>query len=195
MATAQLPLRAELPTFRAASAAALVAPADTNPFLIIEAPASNTAKIRRVRLHGLSKAAVENVVIVCNKTSTAATLVGTGAFVALTQLALDTSNALASATGALSSCKTCATAAPNNSVTGTIVGKLGVRVVCVETASPLTKTPLPVVEFLFGENTECGPAVLHPNAGGAPQGLSFAFLAAPTGAVTMYVEVEWTEQN
>ena len=118
--------------------------------------------------------------IVVEKWSTAPT---GGTEVALTQVPLNS----AFPAGAATLCQVY-TAAPTE---GTLVGTVAVNRHVLKSATVVDGAPFSDVEFDFGDLDQSSPVVLNSSA----QALSLAFSAAPATAVTLSVEVEWTQKT
>lgn len=167
-------------TYRAAVTASFAAAASTAPFFVIEGSGSKTLIVQRVRITGLTLTAVEYLELTARKYSTAST---GGTATTLAQVPMDSSLAAATA----NVCKVF-TAAPTP---GTLVGTIAALRILGQAATAAA-SGLPVsIDFDFrnmgSENTG---VYLR----GTAQGLGIGFAVAPATAVTLCVEVEWTEE-
>ena len=124
--------------------------------------------------------AVAYVAIVLNKYSTAASA---GTSTALTQVPVDSNDAAAT----LGRCSTY-TAAPT---AGSLVGGIGtIRALAQATTAAAGGIPDIELTFDYRNVGEADTPVLR----GVNQGFGLAFAAAPASAVTLSVEIEWTEE-
>jgi hypothetical protein len=167
-------------TYRAAVLATVVAAAGAAMFFVISGSGTKTIRVQRIRFSGTTLTAVAYNTIVAEKWSTAPTA---GTATVLTMVPLDSVSS--AATAAL--CQVY-TAAPTE---GTLVGTLtAVRIMMQATTAAAAGIP-DVVDLDFrGMGGETTGVVLR----GTGQALSLAFGAAPATAVTLAVEVEWTEE-
>ena len=148
-------------------------------FFVITGSATKTLRIKRIRVSGETLTTLAVNAIVAEKWSTAPT---GGTATVLTQVPLDST----SAAGSAGLCQVY-TAAPTE---GTLVGTLACNRHMTKSATILDGAPFPDIEFKFSDDDEATSVVLR----GTAQALSLAFAAAPGSAVTMGLEVEWTEE-
>lgn len=167
------------PTYRAATTANVVAAAGAAMFFVITGSTTRTLFIQRIRITGPTLTAVAYNSLVVEKWSTAPT---GGTAAALTQVPLDAN----SSAGTANLCQVY-TAAPTE---GTLIGTVACRRLLLEATTAVAAAQPPDVEFDFRPNGEAGSIVLR----GTAQALSVAFGAAPASAVTLGVEVEWSEE-
>lgn len=166
-------------TYRAATTAPFVAAAGAAMFFAICGSSTKTIYIQRIRIAGLTLTAVAYLGIVAEKWSTAPT---GGTATALTKVPTNSSDAAATA-------NLCSvyTAAPTE---GTLVGTVAAHRVLGQSTTAAAAGFPDWWELDFrnrGENTALKLA-------GTAETLSLAFAAAPASAVTMSLEVEWTEE-
>jgi hypothetical protein len=166
-------------TYRAATIGNVVAAAGAAMFFVIAGSGSKTIKIWHIRISGdtLTTLAVNSIVL--EKWSTAPT---GGTATTLVAVPHDSSDAAASA-----SLIQVYTAAPTE---GTLVGTMGCNRHIQKSSTVVDGSQFDDVEWVFGTNGETRPIVLR----GTAQALSLAFSAAPATAVTLAVEIEWTEE-
>ena len=167
-------------TYRASSldpfAAAVTA--DT-PFFLIEGSASKTIVVKRIAVSGLSLTAVAYLALNVCKYATSATG-GTSTSAAL----VPTDSNFSAATAAFVKYYTAAPTA------GTLVGTLATsRTLAQATVAVAAGLPRDFV-FDFGDMPETKGIVLR----GTTQGLGLVWATAPATAVTMAVDIEWTEE-
>lgn len=167
----------QLPTYRAATTANVVAAAGADIFFVIEGSASKDVLVRKIVLSGPTLTAVAYNSLVVEKFSTAAS---GGTATNLTKTPLDSKFDAAT----VNSCKVY-TAAPTE---GTLVGTVAARRILMEATTAAAGAAPPAVEFDF-TTFDGGGVILR----GTAQGLGAAFGAAPATAVTLAVEVEWQE--
>lgn len=169
----------ERASYRAATTATVVAAAGSAMFFVIAGSASKTIKIWHIRVSGetLTTLAVNSVVM--EKWSTAPT---GGVAVALTAVPLDSNDAAASA-----SLVQVYTTAPTE---GSLIGTIGCNRHLHKSSTIVDGSAFDDVDWAFGTQNEVRPVVLR----GSAQALSLAFGASPASAVTLAVEVEWTEE-
>lgn len=166
-------------TYRASTAVVFAADNGTAPFFLLYGSASTVIRVQRIRISGPTLTAVTYVNVNLAKYSTAHS---GGTATALTQTPLD--SALAAATLNLCSVFTAAPTA------GTKVGDLAtVRVLAQATTAAASGIP-GVVDFDF--RTILGVEEIYLR--GTNQGVGLYFTGAPGSAVTMALDVEWTEE-
>lgn len=159
------------------SLVALVAVAGTAPFFILSGFANKKIKIKRFKVSGASLTAVAYLSLVASKYSTAPT---GGTPVVATAVPL--SSVYPAATVTL---KQGYTAAPT---AGTLVGEIANRRFLGQ-ATTAAAAGIPE-EHVFEFSDEDAPELLS-----AAENVGLRFSAAPASAVTVNVEVEWTEEN
>jgi hypothetical protein len=169
----------EKATYRAATTASVVAAAGAAMFFVIAGSATKTIRVRRIRVSGdtLTTLAVQSIVL--EKWSTAPT---GGTATALVAVPNDSADAASTA-----SLVQVYTAAPTE---GTLVGTVGCNRHIHKSSTVVDGASFADVEWCFGTVPETRGLVLR----GTAQALSLAFGAAPATAVTLAVEVEWTEE-
>jgi hypothetical protein len=169
----------EKATYRAATTASVVAAAGAAMFFVIAGSATKTVRVRRIRVSGdtLTTLAVNSIVV--EKWSTAPT---GGTPVTLVQVPNDSNDAAATA-----SLVQVYTAAPTE---GTLVGTVACNRHMHKSSTVADGASFSDVEWTFGSVPETRALVLR----GTTQALSLAFGAVPASAVTLAVEVEWTEE-
>ena len=167
-------------TYRSSPTTTFAAAAGTAMFFVISGSASKTVTIQRVSMSCPTLTAVAYHNIVVEKWSTAPTA---GTATALTKVPLDSNYAAATA-----NLVQVYTAAPTE---GTLVGTIGSqRFLSTATTANAAGTPPDKIEWDFRAHGGSSGVVLR----GTAQCLSLAFCTAPASAVTMVVEVEWTEE-
>lgn len=167
----------QLHTYRAATTANVVAPADPTAFFIITGSATKDVLVRKIAVSGATLTDVAYNSYVVEKFSSA---FSGGTATALTKVPLD-SKFSASSVG------TCQvyTAAPTE---GTLVGTIACRRVLLEDTTAAAGADPISVEFDF-TTLDGGGVILR----GVAQALGVAFGEDPATAVTVGVEVEWQE--
>jgi hypothetical protein len=168
------------PTYRAATAAALVAAAGTAPFFAIQGSSTKTIKVQRIEISGLTLTAVAYLNINAAKYSTA---VSAGTATALTKVPDDSL-----APAATANLVNVYTAAPT---AGTKVGDIDSKRIMGQSTTAAAAGIPDIVTFdyrsvAFGMH----PPVLR----GTAEGFALYFNSAPATAVTMSLWVEWTEE-
>lgn len=160
----------------------VVAAAGVLPFLVIAAgSATKAARIKRIKITGLTLTAAQFLRIAVNKLSALPTG-GTG--LGATTVKLD-SNTISGGTITV----THYTAGPT---IGTELGPICEETVKAPAAAVAAGDGAGRVEFVFAEDALATEApILRTNT----QGLSVKFVAAPATAVTLSYEVEWTEDG
>ena len=167
-------------TYRSAPTTTFVAVAGTAMFFVISGSVSKTVTIQRISMSCPTLTAVAYHNIVVEKWSTAPTL---GTATTLVKVPLDSNYAAATA-----NLVQVYTAAPTE---GTLVGTIGSqRFLSQATTAAAGGPPPDKVEWDFRTMGGSSGVVLR----GTAQCLSLAFCTAPASAVTMVVEVEWTEE-
>lgn len=167
--------------YRGATAALLVAAAGTAPFWAMQGSASQTVRLKRLCLSGLSLTAVAQAMIRLGKYSSAITV---GTATALVKVPLDANDA-ASTLNLLN----VYTAAPT---AGALIGYIGaLRPLMQATVPAAGGVPDLRVEWDFRQAGDDRSGLL---LRGIAQGLALSFEVAPASAVSMSVECEWTEE-
>lgn len=167
-------------TYRAATTANVVAAAGAAMFAVIGGSATKTIIVQRITLSGPTLTAVAYNSYVIEKWSTAPS---GGTATALTAVPHDSNSAASTA-----AIVQVYTVAPTE---GTLVGTVGCKRVLMQATTAAAAGIPDVVEFDFrGMAGETTGVVLR----GTAQNLSVAFGAAPASAVTLGVEIEWTEE-
>lgn len=167
-------------TYRAAVTSTFNAAAGAAVFFVIQGSSTKTVRVQRIRISGLALTAVAYVNVVAEKYSTAPS---GGTPAALVLVPLDSN----SAASTVSLCNVY-TAAPTE---GTLVGTITSVRVLMQAATPAAGGVPDIIDLEFrnlgGETTG---VVLR----GTAQGLGLAFGTAPATAVTLSLEIEWTEE-
>jgi hypothetical protein len=166
-------------TYRAAHPSTFAAPAGTASFFIIAGSASKTVKIHKIRISGFRLTTLAVFDVHVKKYSTAR--VG-GTAVALVPTPLDSNFAAATASEV-----NVFTAAPTD---GTLVGTIGSCSRINKSTTVVDGADFADIEFRFGDSPETSAVVLR----GTNQYVGVNFGAAPASAVTLTIEVEWTEE-
>jgi len=173
-------------TYRAATLNTVVTEAVAAMFFVITGSASVERRVRKIRISGstLTTLAVGSVVV--EKWSTTAPTGGTET--TLTRVPVDSAFPAAQTDGLVQ----VYTVAPTE---GTLVGTIACRRHVWKSSTVVDGAPFADLEFDFTDMDSPGsqmpPGVpLH----GLTQALSLAFGAAPATAITLAVEVEWTEE-
>lgn len=170
-------------TYRAATTNAVIAPADTTAFFVISGSASATRRVRKIRVGGSTLTTLAVGSVVAQKRSTAQS---DGTATTLTRVPLDSVFPAAETDGLVQ----VYTAAPTD---GTLVGTLACRRHIWKSATVVDGAPFADLEFDFDNKADDGQVgiPLH----GVAQSITLAFGAAPASAITLSVEVEWTEDT
>jgi hypothetical protein len=166
-------------TYRAANSAALAAAAGTGLFFVISGSATKTLNVQRIVISGLTLTAVAYSIVLCQKYSTAPT---GGTPVVFTQVPLDSTSAAGTA-GLVQGY----TAAPT---AGTLVGPIGSRRSLMQATTAAAAGSTVEIVWDFRGQGETAAGTLR----GTAEAIALNFSAAPASAVTMSVEVEWTEE-
>ena len=167
-------------TYRAATAAVLVAAAGTGLFFAMQGSSTKTVRIQRIKLSGLTLTAVAYNSIQLAKYSTT---VSGGTATALVATQFDTTDGAATA-----NLINVYTAAPT---AGSLVGTLGsIRVLMQATTAAATGIPDIDIGWDFRNLHE----VDQPTLRGTAQGIALNFVSSPASAVSLSLEVEWTEE-
>lgn len=170
-------------TYRGATLNTVVAAAGADMFFVITGSATVTRRVRKIRVSGDTLTTLAVGSIVAEKWSTTAPTGGTE--VALTRVPLDSAFPAAATDGLVQ----VYTAAPTE---GTLVGTIACRRHVWKSSTVVDGAPFAETEFDFDNKADDGRLgiPLH----GLTQALSLAFGAAPASAITLAVEVEWTEE-
>jgi len=163
--------------YRAATTVSVVAAAGADVFFVIQGSATKTLTVHRIKLSGPTLTAVAYNSYVVEKFSTAPS---GGTATALTKVPLD--SASPASTAALC---TVYTAAPTE---GTLVGTIACQRVLLQATTAAAGGIPDIVSFDFDNRDDSGVPLK-----GVAQGLGVAFGAAPASAVTLGLEVEWSE--
>lgn len=167
----------QIPTYRAATTATVVAPADPTAFFIITGSATKDVLVRKIAVSGATLTAVAYNSYVVEKFSTA---FSGGTATALTKVPLDSKFPAATA-GTVQ----VYTAAPTE---GDLVGTIACRRVLLQSTTAAAAGIPDIVEIDF--TTEDGGGIL---LRGVAQTLGLAFGGDPATAVTVGLDVEWQE--
>lgn len=166
--------------YRAATPTTVVAAAGSAMFFVIAGSATKKVTIHSIKFSGLTLTAVAYNNIVVEKWSTNPT---TGTPVVLTKIPIDSSSPA-------STCALCQvyTAAPTE---GTAIGPITSKRVLMEATTAVAAVDPNDYEFDFRDNEgESNGIILN----SAAECISLAFGASPATAVTMSIEVEWSEE-
>mgnify|MGYP001573732704 CR=1 FL=1 len=171
-----------LSTYRAATLNIVVAAAGSAMFFVITGSASVTRRVRKIRVSGDTLTTLAVGSIVAEKWGTTAPTGGTAT--TLTRVPLDSAFPAAQTDGLVQ----VYTVAPTE---GTLVGTIACRRHVWKSAT-VVDAPFAETEFDFDNKGDDGRLgiPLH----GLTQALSLAFGADPASAITLAVEVEWTEE-
>lgn len=171
-------------TYRAATVDTVVAEAGAATFFVISGSASAIRRIRKIRCSGSTLTTLAVGSIVVEKWSTTAFTGGTAT--TLTRVPLDSAFPAAQTDGLVQ----VYTAAPTE---GTLVGTLACRRQIWKSSTVVDGADFCDIEFLFDNEGDDGKQgiPLH----GLVQSLTLAFGVAPATAITLAVEVEWTEDT
>jgi hypothetical protein len=173
-------VRVKRPTYRAASLNPFVAAVTADvPWFLIEGSATKLLTIKRIVVTGPTLTAVEYLAINVEKYSTAAS---GGTATTAPQVPLDSALAAGSA-----SLVKYYTVAPTP---GTLVGTIASRRVLGQATVAAAAGLLAQAVFDFSDIPETHGIVLR----GVGQGAGLVWATAPATAVTLTVEVEWTEE-
>jgi hypothetical protein len=170
----------EKATYRAASLDPFVAAVTADvPWFLIEGSASKTIVVKRIAISGMTLTAVAYLAVNVCKYSTAASG-GTATSAPL----VPTDSNFAAATAAFVKYYTAAPTA------GTLVGTVASsRTLAQATTAAAAGLPRDYV-FDFGDMPETKGLVLR----GTSQGIGLVWATAPATAVTLAVDIEWTEE-
>lgn len=166
------------PTYRA-SISGLAAAASTACFFLIEGSSSKVIRIQRVRLSGATLTAVAYASIQLRKFSTASS---GGTSTSPTKVPLDSADA-ASTANVLKAF----TVAPTD---GSLVGTIGAQRLIMQATTAAAAGIPTAVEWDFRD----GGGADEPTLRGTAQGIGLGFAGAPASAVTLDVEIEYTEE-
>jgi hypothetical protein len=167
-------------TYRAGTTAVLVAAVTANaPWFVIQGSASKIIRIQRIQISGLSLTAVAYLTLGLAKYSTN---YAAGTSTALTQVPLDSNFPAGTSNGIR-----VFTVAPT---AGTLVGLIASRRVMGQAATAAAAGIPKPIDFDFRRGGEAVPPVLN----GTSQELGLIWPVAPASAVSMLLEVEWTEE-
>jgi len=171
--------RGKKQTYRASTVSTVVAPAGTVSFFAISGSATKTIRIQKIRISGftLTTLAVNDVHV--KKYST---ILSGGTATALVQVPLDSTFG-AGTVGLLN----VYTVAPTE---GTLVGTIAGSRRIFKSSTVVDGADFPDIEFIFGQNQES----ICPTLRGTSQYIGVNFGSAPATAVTLTIEVEWTEE-
>lgn len=167
----------EQATYRAAGQ--VVATTSTASFAVMTGSATKTVKVRNVHVSGATATTLAVHSIQIKKYSTAP---AGGAPANLTQVPVD-SNQGAGTIGTLATSTTAFT-------DGTLVGVVASRRDILKSSTVVDGANFCEHDWNFGVTQEVRPITLR----GTTQYIGLNFLAAPVTAVTLDVEVEWTEE-
>lgn len=165
-------------TYLAATASTFAAPAGTKAFFVLMGSSTKTIRITSIHMSGftLTASAYNNIVV--RKISTAPT---GGTPAELVKVPADSANPSSTA----SLCQVY-TAEPTD---GTLVGTLHSQRLLFETTNPAQGDPEVETHFNFKPTDSASGIILR----GTSEGITCAFGTTPSSAVTMSLEVEWSE--
>lgn len=167
-------------TYRAATTNTVVAAAGAAMFFVITGSTTKTIIVQRIRITGMTLTAVAYHSLVVEKWSSAPT---GGTATTLVQVPIDSNDGAGTAT----LCQVYTAAPTEGSLVGTIA--------CTRNLGQATTAAAAGIpdEWVFDFRCvgEAGGVYLR----GSAQALSVAFGAAPGSAVTLGLEVEWTEED
>ena len=168
-------------TYRASTLAVFVAAVTANvPFFLIEGSASKTVIVKRIAVSGATLTAVAYIALDVAKFSTAAS---GGTAISAPMVPMDST--FPAATAAFVKYYTVGPTA------GALVGAIATsRTLFQSTTAAAAGIPRDFV-FDFGDMPETKGIVLRGNT----QGLGLIWPAAPATAVTLSVDIEWTEES
>lgn len=166
-------------TYRAASVGTFVAAAGTSPFFAIQGSGTKMVRIQRIVISGMNLTAVAYLKLILQKVSSATS---GGTKTDLVQTPLESGDAAAT----LSLCGVY-TAAPT---AGTLVGTLASRLHLAQSTTAAAAGIPEEIVFDFRTIGEAASILLA----GVTQGITLSFQTAPATAVTLAIEVEWTEE-
>ena len=163
--------------YRACSATTFTAAASTSPFFAIQGSASKTIRIIAIRLTGFTLTASAYQTVIAQKRSTA---INGGTSIALVQVPNDSSSPAGTA-----SLINVYTAAPT---AGTLIGTISTsRFLAADTTPTALMTE--DHELSFYKDHEDGVVLT-----GVAEGLTISFAIAPATAVSMCIEICWSEE-
>ena len=169
------------PTYMAATAPTVVAPAGTKAFFVLMGSSTKTIRVTRIHVTGLTATTAEYNSILLKKISSAPS---NGTTTDLTKTPTDS----IISTSTASSCKVY-TAEPT--ADGTLVGVLQSQRVLIENTSIGSGEQF--IEILFDlRPPESGAGII---LRGTSEGITVSFGSAPGSGVTLALEVEWSEVN
>ena len=169
-------------TYRAATTNTVIAAADTTAFFVISGSAGATRRIRKIRVSGSTLTTLAVGSVVAQKRSTAQT---GGTATELTRVPVNSVFPAAQTDGLVQ----VYTGAPTD---GTLVGTLACRRHVWKSAT-VVDAPFADLEFDFDNKEDSRGGQLGIALHGVAQSVTLAFGAAPATAITLAVEVEWTE--
>lgn len=173
-------LVAQKRTYRSATTAVLVPAVTVNvPWLIIKGSATQTMRVQRIQISGLTLTAVAYLHINLAKYSTNAT---GGTSTSLTQVPLDSNSAAGTSAGI-----NVYTAIPT---AGSKVGDISSKRFMGQATTAAAAGIPDIVEFDFRNMGEQSSVVLR----GSAQEVGLYWQTAPATTVSMLLEVEWTEE-
>lgn len=169
-------------TYRGATLNTVVAPVGSTAFFVISGSASVTRRVRKIRVSGSTLTTLAVGSVVASKRSTAQS---GGTATTLTRVPVDSAFPAAQTDGLVQ----VYTGAPTD---GTLVGTLACRRQVWKSATVVDGAPFADMEFDFDNKGDDGRLgiPLH----GLAQSVTVSFGADPASAVTLAVEVEWTEE-
>src|SRR5688572_24849331 len=169
----------EKQTYRAASLDPFVAAVTTDvPWFLIEGSATKTVTVKRIAVSGMTLTAVAYLTVNVTKHSTAAS---GGTSTAAVVVPVDSTFAAGTAT-----VKSYTVGPTPGTLVGTLATNRSLAQATTAAAAGLPRDWL----FDFGDMPETRGIVLR----GTAQGLALVWATAPATAVTLAVDVEWTEE-
>ena len=169
------------PTYMAATPTTLTAPAGTKSFFVLMGSATKTIRVTRVHITGPTLTTAEYNNIVVRKISSAPS---NGTYSHLTKTPSD------SICGA-STVSFCGIYSVEPTTDGTLVGTIQSQRVLLENTSIGSSEQFTEILFDLKPPESSAGVILR----GTSEGISLAFGATPGSAVTLSLEVEWSEIN
>lgn len=167
-------------TFLAGTPATLVCPAGTKSFFVIMGSSTKLVKVTQIHVSGLTMTARAYNNVVARKISS---IPSGGTASELEKTPADKINV-----STVSLCQVYTTAPTTD---GTLVGTLQINRILINDSNPVQGDPQSEILLNFKETFEESGIILR----GVDDGISVAFGSAPATAVTLSLEVEWTEIN
>ena len=166
-------------TYMAATPTTLACPAGTKSFFVLMGSSTKTIKVTRIHISGLTMTARAYNNISVRKISSAPS---GGTSSALVKVSTDTNNDA-------STINVCQVYTVEPTTDGTLVGTLQSNRIQINDTNPVQGDPQSEIIFNFRDINESSGLVLH----GTSEGISVGFGTTPASAITLSIEVEWTE--